>query len=252
MMNTYLMTGAQSRMARSLLKWSREDLAKEANASYGTICSFENDTAIRESIVQDIQSVFDANGVECLPDGSVRPRMDGVKDFRGMGGCDRFFANIKKVVKEYPTGLACLIASQNLLTKPTGKGQTNFERLEALSKEVPVKCLLRDSKIYLPSTPSFEVRVFPEKLLNMFSSLFVYGQEITMAAEQDPHFKLRHPVYMVIESPHYAKKEFAYFDERWSAAKPYAPAAPQIAVPKFDSRMTPAEVINEPRQQVCC
>jgi transcriptional regulator with XRE-family HTH domain len=231
------MTGAQSRMARSLLKLSREDLAKETNVSCGTIASFENDTSIRETAIKDIQCAFNAFGVECLPDGSVRPRSDGIKDFRGFGGCDRFFANIEKMLKEHPTDVVCMIASQNMLTKVTGRGRTNFERLEALSKIATVKCLLEDTRIYLPGTPSFEVRVLPEKPTNMISSQFAYGQEITTAAEQDPHFKLRHPVYMVIESPYHTKKVFEYFDKRWPEAKPYATPISKRAIPDFDSRI---------------
>ena len=55
MADFYLMTGAQCRMARSLLKWSRETLAKEANVSRNTICTFEDDAPVRESIVLDIR-----------------------------------------------------------------------------------------------------------------------------------------------------------------------------------------------------
>ena len=64
MADFYLMTGAQCRMARSLLKWSREKLADEASIARGTIRIFEDDTPIRESIIIDIQGVFDAHGVE--------------------------------------------------------------------------------------------------------------------------------------------------------------------------------------------
>ena len=149
MADMYLMTGAQSRMARSLLKWSREYLAIEANVSRNTICAFEDDTAIREAIILDIQSVFDAHGVECLPDGSVRPRTDGIKDFRGLGSCDRFFANIQKMLAEKPTDVICMIANQNMLTKSTGRNHLcNFERLQELSKIAKVKCLLEDKRIY--------------------------------------------------------------------------------------------------------
>jgi len=84
MTDLYLMTGAQSRMARSLLKWSRERLADEANVFRGTIRIFEDDQPIRESNILDIHSAFEANGVECNPDGSVRPRSDSIKDFRGL------------------------------------------------------------------------------------------------------------------------------------------------------------------------
>ena len=186
MSDVYLITGAQSRMARSLLKWSREKLAEEANVARGTIRIFEDDQPIRESIVLDIQSVFDANGVECCPDGSVRPRSDNIKDFRGLGGCDRFFANIEKMVKERNTGVVCRIGSQKMLTRVTGRnGLTNFDRLESLSKIVSVRCLLSDQRIYLPGSSSFEVRVYPENRPSIISSEFAYGEEATFAVDQD-------------------------------------------------------------------
>ncbi len=222
MADMYLMTGAQSRMARSLLKWSREYLAKEANVSRNTICAFEDDTAIREAIILDIQSVFDAHGVECLPDGSVRPRTDGIKDFRGLGSCDRFFANIKKMLAEKPTDVICMIANQNMLTKSTGRNHLcNFERLQELSKIAKVKCLLEDKRIYLPGTPLFEVRINQEVPSSLFLSQFGYAEELSFAFEQDPRFNFRHPVYGILESPYHAKKVFEHFAERWLEAQPY-------------------------------
>jgi DNA-binding XRE family transcriptional regulator len=194
MTDTYLMTGAQSRMARSLLKWSRETLAKEANVSRGTIRIFEDDQPIRDSIVLDIQSVFEAHGVECAPDGGVRPREDGIKDFRGYGGCDRFFANIAKMLEGKNTGIVCSIASQNMLSKSTGRnGRSNFERLQELSKVTSVRCLLEDKNIYLPGTPSFEVRVYPEVPTSLNPSEFAYGEEVTFAIEQDTRLHFRQP-----------------------------------------------------------
>lgn len=223
MTDMYLITGAQSRMARSLLKWSSEKLAKEANISRGTICAFEDDSAIRESIILDIQSVFDANGVECLPDGSVRPRTDGVKDFRGLGSCDRFFANIRKVLEEKPTEVVCVIANQNMLTKSTGRnGINNFDRLQELSKIATVKCLLEDSRIYLPGTPAFEVRVNQIPPSSTLLSQFSYGEEFSFALEHDPRFNFRQPVYGILESPYHARKSIEHFYERWPEALPYA------------------------------
>jgi hypothetical protein len=253
MTDIYLMTGAQSRMARSLLKWSRERLAREANVARGTICTFEDDAAIRESIIQDIQGVFDAQGVECLPDGSVRPRSDGIKDFRGLGGCDRFFANIEKMLKEKATGVVCRIGHQEMLSKVTGrKGLNNFERLEKLSKVTSVRCLLGDQKIYLPGSPSFEVKVYPETRPSIISSEFAYGEEVTFAVEQDIRFNFRHPVYMVVESPILTKKVFASFDKHWQEAKPYTTSTSKKTVGGFDSRVPLAGIYDEPKRQACC
>lgn len=252
MTEAYLITGAQSRMARSLLKWSREKLAHEANVSRGTICTFEDDAAIRESIVLDIQSVFDAHGVECLPDGSVRPRSDGIKDFRGLGGCDRFFANIEKMLKNKDTGVVCRIGCQNMLSKATGKnGLTNFDRLQNLSKVASVKCLLTDQTIYLPGSPSFEVRVYPEPPVNMITSDFAYGEEVTFAVEDDNRFNFRHPVYMVIESPKLMKKAFEHFEKRWPEAKPYTTSRSKRAAPALRRRISQSDSYDELRPQAC-
>lgn len=225
MSDVYLITGAQSRMARSLLKWSREKLAKEANVSRGTIRIFEDDQPIRESIVLDIYSVFDAHGVECCPDGSVRPRSDNIKDFRGLGGCDRFFANIEKLAKKTNTGVVCRIGSQKMLTRVTGRnGMTNFDRLENLSKVAHVRCLLSDQKIYLPGTPSFEVRVYPEIRPSIIASEFAYGEEATFAVDQDDRYNFCHPAYMVLEYPSLAKRMIQYFEEHWQDSMPYLPS----------------------------
>ena len=254
MTDIYLMTGSQSRMARSLLKWSREKLAEEANVSRGTICAFEDDSAIRESIILDIQSVFDAHGVEFLADGSVRPRSDGVKDFRGLGSCDRFFANINKVLAEKPSEIICMIASQNMLTKPTGRnGLNNFERLQELSKAATVKCLLEDKHMYLPGTPSFEVKVNQEAPFSPFLSQFGYGEELSFAFEQDPRFNFRHPVYGILESPYHAKKVSEHFHERWSDAQPYAtPLSTRACKNVMRKKMLPSGGHEGLKQQVLC
>ena len=252
MTNVYLMTGSQCRMARSLLKWSREMLAKEANVSRGTICTFEDDTPIRESIILDIQSVFDARGVECDPDGSVRPRSDGIKDFRGLGGCDRFFENIEKMLKEKDTGLICRIGNQAGLTKVTGRnGLTNFDRLQKLSKVTLVRCLLGDQRIYLPGTPSFEVRVYPENRSSIIASEFAYGDEATFAVEQDTRFNFRHTVYMVIEYSNLAKKLFGTFEKHWQEAKPYTTSTAKRLIPNTDRWEPLPSSYDKPKRQAC-
>lgn len=253
MTDLYLITGAQSRMARSLLKWSREKLADEANVSRGTIRIFEDDQPIRESNILDIHSVLDAHGVECHPDGSVRPRSDGIKDFRGLGGCDRFFANIEKILKDQASGLVCRIGSQDTLSQVTGRnGLTNFDRLQNLSKVAPVRCLLTDQNIYLPGSPSFEVRVYPEPPMNVILSDFAYGEEVTFAIEQDIRFHFRQPVYMVIESAKFVEKTLGYFDKRWQAAKPYKTSTTKRPTSSFGHRIVLPEDIETPEQLASC
>ncbi|MDD3181336.1 MAG: hypothetical protein PHD48_00795 [Alphaproteobacteria bacterium] len=237
-------------MARSLLKWSRERLAQEANVSRGTIRIFEDDQPIRESIVLDIHSVFDANGVECCPDGSVRPRSDNIKDFRGIGGCDRFFANIEKIVKEMNTGVICRIGSQKMLTRVTGRnGVTNFDRLQDLSKVAPVRCLLLDQRIYLPGSPSFEVRVYPEVRPSIIASEFAYGEEATFAVDQDDRYSFCHPAYMVLEYPSLAKRMFEHFEQHWLEAAPYLPSKKGTAYIGHQGHAAVGH--DEPKRQVC-
>ncbi len=250
MSEVYLITGAQSRMARSLLKWSRERLAHEANVSRGTIRIFEDDQPIRESIVLDIHSVFDANGVECCPDGSVRPRSDNIMDFRGIGGCDRFFAEIERMLKERNTGIVCRIGSQKMLTRVTGRnGITNFDRLEYLSKIASVRCLLLDQRIYLPGKPSFEVRVYPEVRPSIIASEFAFGDKATFAIDQDDRYNFCHPAYMVLEYPSLAKNMFDHFEKHWSEATPYLPS--KKGASNLSHRVPTAADFDEPKRQAC-
>lgn len=250
MSGVYLLTGAQSRMARSLLKWSRERLAQEANVSRGTIRIFEDDQPIRESIIHDIHNVLDANGVECCPDGSVRPRPDNIKDFRGLGGCDLFFAEIEKILRERNTGVVCRIGSQKMLTRVTGRnGKTNFDRLEKLSKVAPVRCLLVDQRIYLPATPFFEVRVYPEERPGIIASEFAFGDNATFAVDQDDRYNFCHPAYMVLEHTSLARKMFDHFERHWTEAKPYLPD------PKGSSTTDHSTAVSsgtgKPQRQAC-
>ena len=199
----HMITGAQVRMARA-------------------IRIFEEDISIRESIILDIHSVFDAHGVEFTSDGGVKARDTSIKDFRGVGSCDRFFEYLTKTIQADGGDVVCVTDSQDLLTKATGqKRQTNLDRMEQLHKIVPIKCLLTDNKMILPSSPSFEVRVLSEAPTSWVSSAWAYAKEYTHALEFDPKFPFQHPVYMVIESPYRAQKTFEAFYARWTFAKPY-------------------------------
>jgi hypothetical protein len=93
--------------------------------------------------------------------------------------------------------------------------------MEELHKIAQVKCLLTDSKIILPTCPSFEIRVLPEMPVSTPYSVWAYENEFTQALEFDPKFHFQHPVYMVLESPDQSHKVFEAFRARWTFSKPY-------------------------------
>lgn len=60
-----IMTPAQSRAARGLLKWTQDDIATKANVSVVTIRNFENEKTVPQRATLDvIQRAFEAAGVE--------------------------------------------------------------------------------------------------------------------------------------------------------------------------------------------
>jgi transcriptional regulator with XRE-family HTH domain len=68
------MTPAQCRAARGLLKWTQDELARNAEVSALTVRNFENDKPALRATVAAIRRALEAGGVELTPDGGVRPR----------------------------------------------------------------------------------------------------------------------------------------------------------------------------------
>ena len=70
-----MMTAAQCRAARALLKWSQRELAERSGVGVTTIRTFETDvTAPYESTIEILHDTFEAAGIEFL-----------TRDGRGVG-----------------------------------------------------------------------------------------------------------------------------------------------------------------------
>lgn len=62
------MTPAQSRAARGLLKWTQDDLAREAKVSVVTVRNFENEKSTPQRATVDVMSrCIEAAGVHFIP-----------------------------------------------------------------------------------------------------------------------------------------------------------------------------------------
>jgi transcriptional regulator with XRE-family HTH domain len=64
----FTMNGAQVRMARAALKMNLRELAAEAEVSPNTITRIEADMPSNASTMAAIRSVFEARGVEFIPE----------------------------------------------------------------------------------------------------------------------------------------------------------------------------------------
>ncbi|HMO31054.1 helix-turn-helix transcriptional regulator [Enterovirga sp.] len=63
------MTPAQSRAARGLLKWSQDDLAREARVSVVTVRNFENERSTPQRATLDVMTrTLEFAGVQFIPE----------------------------------------------------------------------------------------------------------------------------------------------------------------------------------------
>ena len=80
-----MITPAQCRAARALLKWKQEDLAQRADVGVSTIRTYEVEkTTPHRSTLKAIQAAFEAAGIEFLYDGET-PTMNGGQGVRLKG-----------------------------------------------------------------------------------------------------------------------------------------------------------------------
>ena len=63
------MTPSQCRAARGLLKWSQDDLAREAKVSVVTVRNFENEKSVPQRATLEVMTrVIEAAGVIFIPE----------------------------------------------------------------------------------------------------------------------------------------------------------------------------------------
>lgn len=105
-----MITGAQIRMARAALDWSRERLASKTKLSVTTIRNIEHgDVVPREGNLNDIQQVFEHNGLEFTDQEGVRKKSNIVAVFEGESALSRFFDDVYYTI--LPTNGAEILTS---------------------------------------------------------------------------------------------------------------------------------------------
>lgn len=65
---SYEMNAIQCKMARVALGWGTRDLAQNANVSPDTVARLERGEQLKSSTIAAIQAVFEAAGVEFIPE----------------------------------------------------------------------------------------------------------------------------------------------------------------------------------------
>ncbi|MCG8504303.1 MAG: helix-turn-helix domain-containing protein [Sphingomonadales bacterium] len=66
-----MLTTAQCRAARALLKWNQQDLADRSEVAVSTIKKFETETtAPHNSTLKLLRQTFEAQGIEFIDEGS--------------------------------------------------------------------------------------------------------------------------------------------------------------------------------------
>lgn len=151
-------SSGQIKAARALLDWSQDDLAKAADLSATTIRSLETGNLSPRSAREVARAVM-AAGLELTEGEGVRWRDPEIEILRELDCCDRLFRDIEESLRAKGGDLLAVAKTPEMLTQACGSPRRdNLARLEALSGEFEVKCLLSDAIAPRFASPSFELR----------------------------------------------------------------------------------------------
>jgi transcriptional regulator with XRE-family HTH domain len=173
----HTVSAQQVKAARALLNWKQEDLAAASCMSLSAIRSFEIGYAPRISTTIAICKAIENAGIEFIEDDGVKRSNPEIKLYRGSDSCDEFFDNVFRTVKKQDSEVIVFVKEHEALTQSCGvPRRTNLERLETISNEVTVKCLVLDVLTTPLCSSAIEFRLSSQQIIGP-SSVLVYGNK---------------------------------------------------------------------------
>jgi transcriptional regulator with XRE-family HTH domain len=207
----------QIRAARALLNWSQTDLAEASGIAVSSIKNVENSiTTARKETLDDIQQAFEKAGVEFVHDG-VKLRRRDVQVLNGKQGFRQFFDDVYDTMKTaggeiYVSGVNETVIGEVL----EGYGATHIARMNQISSNVHLKCLVAEGDTYVPSTDYCEYRVISREFF-LSSHFYVFGEKVGIISILPP----QDIMVIVMDIPGLADYYKKIFFMMWERSKPF-------------------------------
>lgn len=181
-------TAAQIRGARGILNWSQADLEERCTISKTSIGAIEKgDTRARQSTLAKMQKVFEASGLEFLPNEGVRKKSGDVELFQGRQGYLDFF---KRVYSELEKDASKPVLVSNVDERKFVKlhGDEAENHLSKMKDIGPIKfrILIQEGDTFFAANEYAQYKWLPK---SQFSSVpfYVFGNKLAiMLFDGDP------------------------------------------------------------------
>lgn len=210
-----MISAAQVRAARALLKWENTDLAEKTGFGSNTISLIENEkTQPRSSTMEKLQAVFEEAGVEFTGNGGVQWAGHQVRTLTGVGGLKAFFDDVRYVAQHSDEEIVICGIAEEYLEKKLGDF-VDYQRKEMASYDkLRMRCLIEESDLDLGASDYCQYRwQAKENFSNV--PFYIYGDKmaiIVTTAQEDP-------LILLIQNKTITSAYRRQFEAMWAAAK---------------------------------
>ena len=210
-----MISAAQVRAARALLKWENTDLAEKTGFGSNTISLIENEkTQPRSSTMEKLQAVFESAGVEFTPNGGVQWTGHQVRTLIGVGGLKAFFDDVRYVSQHSDEEIViCGVAEGYLEDKLTE--YLDYHRKEmARYGNIKMRCLIEESDLDLGASDYCKYRwQAKENFSNV--PFYIYGDKMAIIVTTAPE----DPLILLIQNRTISSAYRRQFEAMWTASK---------------------------------
>lgn len=209
----------QIRMARTLKRWTQDDLAKAAGISKLTIYKLEReDRNPHANTLIKIKSAFEVEGIEFLENNGIREKPKRmVHTLNGTSGFNQFKADVRKTATENTSGRDICICNvdERLFQKWSGIEDTAQHRayMENI-KDLQCRILSLEGDDYFVAKKYAEYRWLPQILYDNIP-IYIYGNKTAIIAfekEEVRVFIFNHKQVTAFYRNH--------FERMWEKARP--------------------------------
>lgn len=213
-------SASQIRAARAYLGWTQDELAAATGLSAKTIRNLEMGfVSPRSETNAVVRAALENKGIDFPERGGIYPRPDDLFRFSGPDGCDQFFADLLRTVRQRGGEIAAVVRSQDALAEMCGASpRDSTEWIAQLNSAGPVKCVLSELPAVIRFPPSFQFRINPNQTFDKGHEAvasFIFGDKFALVTEESGF-----PKFIVIQSMAIANDRRNSFLEFWSKAVP--------------------------------
>jgi len=213
---SYALSPMQSKVARTYLNWTQEDLGRAADIDRSTVRSFENGYSPRRKSVIKIRKALEAKGIEFLEDDGVKRRGNEVKVYRGFDSCHTFYDDLLQTVCERGEDIHCVLPSSKALLRLLGGAEDGAAtRLETLSQQATIKCLVSDPTTKTFAIPQVHFRLMPKDQIRPDFFLSYGGKYVNAVEDSAGDF-----IFVVFDIEHVTHAYRLQFLSMWADALP--------------------------------